>query len=212
MMDRTDAFELALVALRERLKEGIFVPGTRIPAAKLADELSLSATPVREALSRLAGEGLVEERRQQGFFVRTLTGVDVADLYRMSLAHLSIAHGQRGGLKPRANVEVAPDARDPVRDVEALFATWMDSAASTTLMGLYRTLSIQLGPVRRVERIILTDLENEAAELLSLCAAEDASQRIPALRRFHTRRVAIADQLASLVNRPDQRPKNIESL
>lgn len=204
-MDRTDAFEMALVAIRERLREGAFRPGSRIPAVKVAADLALSATPVREALSRLAGEGLVEERRQQGFFVRTLTGVDVADLYRMNLAHLSIAHGRRAGLQVRSTS--AASAGDSVRDVEALFLDWIESAGSASLLGLYRPLSIQLGPVRRVEQRIIPDLDLEARDLLASGEAEDPAQRIAMLRRFHTRRVALADQLASLVNRPEQRPK-----
>jgi DNA-binding transcriptional MocR family regulator len=208
-MDRTDAFEVALAALRERLREGVFAPGTRIPASKLADALKLSATPVREALCRLAGEGLVEERRQQGFFVRTLTGVDIADLYRLSLSHLLMVHGQnRTGLNPRRTAPSAASAsQDPVRAVEDLFVAWMGEVASTSLMASYRTLVIQLGPVRRVEAEALDDLEAEANELLDLQAPDHVADRPAALRRFYTRRVAIADRLASALGRPDSAEK-----
>ena len=82
---------LALAQLRERLRDGGFPPGMRIAATEVADTLKLSATPVREALSRLAGEGLLEDRRGQGFFLRPLSGVDIADLYRLSLTHLAMA-------------------------------------------------------------------------------------------------------------------------
>lgn len=206
-MDRTDAFEIALEALRDSLREGEFPPGTRIPASKLADALQLSATPIREALSRLAGEGLVEERRQQGFFVRTLTSVDIADLYRLSLSHLMISQGQRTALGQRDAPAIPhTDLTDPIRRVEGLLLAWM-AGASATLMSSYRTLVIQLGPVRRIEHLVLADLDAEAAGLAALHDPEAAPQWLTALRRFHGRRIAVADRLASAVNRPDRRQK-----
>ncbi|MFN3487458.1 MAG: GntR family transcriptional regulator, partial [Planctomycetota bacterium] len=61
---------MALTAVRDRLQSGALPPGARATAVDLADDLGLSTTPVREALSRLAGEGLLEDRRGQGYFVR----------------------------------------------------------------------------------------------------------------------------------------------
>ena len=67
MPHRADSFLQALAGIRERLRDGVFRPGERIAATQVADLLGLSATPVREALSRLSGEGLLEDRRGQGF-------------------------------------------------------------------------------------------------------------------------------------------------
>lgn len=202
-MDRTDAFEAALAVLRDRLREGVYAPGSRVPASRIAEDLQLSATPVREALSRLAGEGLVQERRHQGFFVVALTGLDIADLYRLSLAQLLLAQGQKAttsDLRP----QLAPDL-DPVSAVEQLFLNWMADAASAALMGFYRTLSIQLGPARRVEPLVLDALEGEAEELLALRAPEVAPQRVALLRRFHGRRIAAADRLSAALSRRNRR-------
>ena len=203
-MDRTDAFEAALAVLRDRLREGVYAPGTRVPASRIAQELQLSATPVREALSRLAGEGLVEERRHQGFFVRALTGLDIADLYRLSLAQLLLVHAQRGTTRGPAPT-IAARVEDPVGAAEQLFLSWMADAASTALMGFYQTLTIQLGPVRRVEPLVLDALQAEAEELLALAAPELAPQRLPVLRRFHGRRIAAADRLSAVINRRNRR-------
>ena len=56
-----DSFGLALGALRRRLRLGVDAPGAALPINLIAAELRLSSTPVREALSRLAGEDLVEK-------------------------------------------------------------------------------------------------------------------------------------------------------
>jgi DNA-binding transcriptional regulator YhcF (GntR family) len=208
--ERPDAFEVALAAVRDRLREGTFVPGSRIPASKLADDLQLSATPVREALSRVAGEGLVEERRQQGFFVRALAGEDVADLYRMSQSQLLMVHApHRAQLADPASRRPGPaETDDPVRDLERLFAGWMREAGSGALVRAYRTLAIQLGPVRRAEPLVFDDLKAEARELLGLADAVGVADRVAAIRRFHARRIGLSDRLASLLNRPD-RPPNL---
>jgi DNA-binding GntR family transcriptional regulator len=202
---REDSFLQALTALQDRLRDGRFRPGARIPATEVADALRLSATPVREALSRLAGEGLVEDRRGQGYFARSLSALDVADLYRISLAQLNIAldahrcplsHGERFEAAP-----AVPDRSDPVRTVERLFAAWVSRAGGRALAAAHRTLQIQLGPVRRVEPMVFSDLAREAADLVQLSASDRAGDRMTGLRRFHGRRIAAADRLYSLVER-----------
>ena len=56
MPQRADSFLQALTGIRERLRDGVFRPGERIAATEVADILGLSATPVREALSRIAAK------------------------------------------------------------------------------------------------------------------------------------------------------------
>ena len=71
----------------EYIKEGIldqrFLPGHPLRAQELAEALSLSRTPIREALGRLAQEGLVERLGGWGFTVRALTVQDVLDLFNV---------------------------------------------------------------------------------------------------------------------------------
>lgn len=196
---RAESFRLALLALRERLREGCFAPGERIAAVEVAEALRLSATPVREALSRLAGEGLIEERRGQGYFIRTLSALDVADLYRLSLSHLAIALDAHR-LGRQAQVQALDAwAGDPVADVERLFQGWVREAGGRALSLSYRTLEIRLGPVRRAEPLLFTDLAEEAGELRAVARDPEANGRLKSLRRFHDRRLGVADRIASLL-------------
>jgi DNA-binding transcriptional MocR family regulator len=200
---REDSFQQALTALQDRLREGRFRPGARIPATEMADELGLSATPVREALSRLAGEGLVEDRRGQGYFARSLSALDIADLYRISLAHLGIAlmsrPAPRGPAERLETLAPGPEAAHPVLAVERLFSAWVADAGGRALASAHRTLQIQLGPIRRVEPMVFGNLAQEAADLLEAC--DVAAERMTRLRRFHGRRIASADRLYSLAER-----------
>ncbi|MGH6967462.1 MAG: GntR family transcriptional regulator [Phenylobacterium sp.] len=197
-----EPFQRALFQLRERLREGGFPPGMRIAATEVAESLKLSATPVREALSRLAGEGLLEDRRGQGFFLRPLSGVDIADLYRLGLSHLTIAHEAERERVSRQGVSGAEGpigaSGNPVRDIERLFMEWVMEAGSRALTASFRTVQTQLGPVRRCEGELIADLPAEAQALIAVASASLTEKRLALVSKFHERRIALADRLAIL--------------
>jgi DNA-binding GntR family transcriptional regulator len=60
---------LAYDAIRAQIVGGALAPGARLGQAELADQLGISRGSVREALRRLAGDGLVEFEVNRGFFV-----------------------------------------------------------------------------------------------------------------------------------------------
>ena len=67
------AAEQAAASLRDEILSGLIPSGTRLGEAELAGRLSVSRTPIREALSRLAAEGLVEIQPNRGARVATWT-------------------------------------------------------------------------------------------------------------------------------------------
>jgi DNA-binding transcriptional MocR family regulator len=202
---RGEPFQLALAALRDQLRTGRLRPGQRLAASGLAESLRFSATPVREALSRLAGEGLIEERRGQGYFARAWSGDDVADLYRISLAHLEVAlkRGRPPPLRPLDELRPEPSAIDvavdPVVAVEQVMLGWVRAAGGRALLANYSRVSLQLGPVRRQEPLLFEDLAEEAARLLGGPGA--GPERVSGVRRFHGRRIAAATRLTGLLDR-----------
>jgi DNA-binding GntR family transcriptional regulator len=68
-------------ALRQRILDGELVRGTRLRQEALADDLGVSRTPLREALRRLAAEGLVEFYPNRGAQVVDVTADDVRRAY-----------------------------------------------------------------------------------------------------------------------------------
>jgi DNA-binding GntR family transcriptional regulator len=67
--------------LRRMLATGRLEPGMQLVNRKLADEIGMSMTPVREAVTRLASEGLVEHVPGAGAFVRQVTRQELTQLY-----------------------------------------------------------------------------------------------------------------------------------
>lgn len=66
----TTQSEKSYFLLREKLEAGDFVPGERLVNRTLAEEFGVSVIPVREAINRLASEGLVSQIPGSGAFVR----------------------------------------------------------------------------------------------------------------------------------------------
>ncbi|MFH8553600.1 GntR family transcriptional regulator [Streptomyces celluloflavus] len=69
-----------LAALRHALVGGELTPGQVYSAPALAERYGVSATPVREAMQQLAGEGAVEVVPNRGFRVAERSSRDLAEL------------------------------------------------------------------------------------------------------------------------------------
>lgn len=80
--------------LRQMLVSGRLEPGMQLVNRKLADEIGMSMTPVREAVTRLASEGLVEHVPGAGAFVRRVTRQELAQLYDVREALEPVAAAQ----------------------------------------------------------------------------------------------------------------------
>lgn len=80
-IERRTAHEIAHVALRRAILSGDLPGGTRLVQSKLARDLQLSTTPVREALRDLVTEGLVDLDPHRGAVVRKLTEDDLVEIY-----------------------------------------------------------------------------------------------------------------------------------
>jgi DNA-binding GntR family transcriptional regulator len=68
-------------ALRGAIAEGRLQPGERIREVALAEELGISRTPIREALQRLARDGLIQQDARNGARVTELSMAAIQELY-----------------------------------------------------------------------------------------------------------------------------------
>jgi DNA-binding GntR family transcriptional regulator len=109
--------EQVALQLRERILSGGLRPGTFLRPDRLAVELGVSPTPVREALQALRADDMVRALPRRGFVVAPLDRGDVADLFAVQ-ARLT------GELAARAAVSLDADGLDVVRaraaEVDAL--------------------------------------------------------------------------------------------
>src|SRR6478672_1129091 len=103
----TTSSERVVASVREMILDGRLVAGARLGEVELADRLGVSRTPVREALSRLAAEGLVEMVANRGARVATWTVAELEGVFDLRVT-----------LEPQLTGYAVPHAAPP--DVEAL--------------------------------------------------------------------------------------------
>ncbi|GAA4194561.1 GntR family transcriptional regulator [Microbacterium oryzae] len=72
--------------IRQRIVRGELRPGDRLTEEGVAEEFQVSRGPVRDAVSQLSYEGLVEVRRPRGIYIIGLTADDVEQLYSLRAA------------------------------------------------------------------------------------------------------------------------------
>lgn len=72
--------------IREQILAGGFQQGEHLVETRIAEQLSVSRGPVREAFKLLRAEGLVEEEPRRGTFVVSLSSADVRDIYGLRAA------------------------------------------------------------------------------------------------------------------------------
>ena len=69
--------------LRQRIFRRELEPGSWIDELKIAEELGISRTPLREALKVLAAEGLVTMKVRRGAYVTEMSEKDLRDVYHL---------------------------------------------------------------------------------------------------------------------------------
>lgn len=98
-MDTKSTGETVYDRLLDSIRRGDFRPGDRIREEDVGERLSISRTPVREALRRLEADGIIEHRPRLGAVVRQLSHNEVVELYEMRVvlertaAEMAAKHG-----------------------------------------------------------------------------------------------------------------------
>jgi DNA-binding transcriptional ArsR family regulator len=202
-----EPFQIALQALRQQLRQGVHPPGSGLSIIELARALKLSHTPVREVLARLAGEGLIEDRRGKGYFVWQLAGGDLIDLYEAHAFHLRLALeavSARAG-PTQAQHTLDPEAIDrfgkPFR-AELIFDQIVMELGNRYVLGQQRRLAERLSPLRLAEARVLRDVDAELDAVMSSYRDGDWARLAACVAAYHERRRAQAGVIAAVADGP----------
>lgn len=79
IIDTTNINERVYDFLKESIVEMKYPPGHRINIQELKNELGVSQTPIKDALFRLVGEGMVEISSRRGTYVKDITDQDICE-------------------------------------------------------------------------------------------------------------------------------------
>ena len=186
--------------LRDRLGGRHYRPGERLEVTELCADLASSTTPVRDALNRLLGEGLVAAPAREGFNVPSFDEPGLADLYRWSgeVLRLALAATPQGSVLA---LEPCGDPASYADRVAALFASISSRSENGEHARALDRISARLSPARCMEPELFPDIEREFEDLRTLSAALEDGHLRRALRRYHARRVQRSSALVRLLYR-----------
>ena len=184
-----------------------FAPGVRIEAVQLAQRHMASITPVRAALHRLVGEGLVDARAGDGFYAPLVTEAGLRDLYAWNGQIILLAcqlPGHRAHLPP-AGAAVAGFDPDPLQDIPtataAVFAAVGARSGNEYCGQAIGQLNDRLHLARRLESEVLDDLTAELGLLTDQLKEGQPGEVRHALTLYHRPRIRISAQLVGLMHR-----------
>ncbi len=139
-------YEAAYGVIRRRILDGEFELGSRLSEVTLAKELSLSRTPVREAINRLIAEGLVVRQAQKGLYVINPDSAEIEDYIdiRVSLEQLAVRECiSRATDSELSEVSAAiSEFRNALKECDYDVCNALDSEFHSTIAGLSRNAKL----------------------------------------------------------------------
>lgn len=195
-MSPAHVFEPTYDAIKRRLMTGEWAAGTRIEAARLADELGVSLTPVRDSLYRLNGEQLVDFMPGEGFHAHRVTETELRDMLELHLILLlaALATAPRGGGEP-----VSADQDYPDR-VAALFLAIARRSSNSEIVASIAALGDRLRLSRNFDEAILGTVADELLALdVAITDAAPQAEIRNLLLGYHERRAHEAATYARLI-------------
>ena len=200
-VDRSLLRDRAYRILRDAIVSGELAPGAVIRDGELAERVGLSRTPVREALARLADDGLVETKPHSWTRVRPLVVRDARDAVVVVRAMHELAvrlavplmadpdYGVMRAANKRfaaaldvGDIEAAVDADDALHDVPV---------AVLGNRALAATIERQLPLIRRLEGLRFGSLMGRRSiawhdQLIDACADRDVKTAVAITTRIWT--------------------------
>ena len=186
-LDHRTLWERVYDYLREEILADRLPPGTVLQEVALAQSLGVSRGPVREALGRLASEGLVTIRPRRGAVVRELSSEEFVEAYQVrealetmavrlavpQLGPKDLATLQRHIDEMSAHAEVG-DVRGFFDANAAFHEAFFDASGNRMLKGVYRQLVSQIGRHRRRSLELRGNLQRSIAEHRAILRAAKA--------------------------------------
>ncbi len=105
---------------------GKYKPGDRLNESQIARELNISRIPVREALSQLQEQGLVQNRERRGMFV---TNIGAEEVLQISSLRLILETEAMRLAKARMTPAILAQLESLIDQMDAWNGTLLESAA-----------------------------------------------------------------------------------
>jgi DNA-binding GntR family transcriptional regulator len=195
--ERRAATKHALDSLRASILDGSLPGGARLLEVQLAASMSVSRTPVREAIARLITEGLVIRDRLGNVRVFRPTLAELTEIYEIRISLESLA-ARLAVAEPALDISASMrshldrlNAARPGSDWadrhEELHLALYENCGRQRLLAYIRALRAQSEPYVRlaaqVDRVFADDADRQHEEMARLVAARDGAAIASLIRR-----------------------------
>lgn len=185
--------------LLDLIIRGELTPDMPLSERKLAERLSLSRTPVREALRALVREGVVTAQLGRGTFVREVSSQDILAVYEVRQALECMAARLAAIKGPSRTLEELAIQLDYMREQhhqyseteidemgrrvhQAIFESACNAVLSETFAPLRRRFQVAFGLTRHYERPALQDTLAEHARIVQAIRQRNPQEAEAAMR------------------------------
>ena len=197
MLKKMNLSDQAYDELVKKIISGGYPGGTTLQEEKLASEFGISRTPVREALKRLAAEGLIEQLPRKGFRGAMPDDDALTELFecRCGLELLALKNAM-GAIPPEKIETLKEKLRSAARrkdsrrialeadgEMHALFSDHCGNRYLSALIQQFRTKTAPYRNYRNRERAPLEELITERMEILDAVLAGDTEKASILLRK-----------------------------
>lgn len=188
--------------LRTEILEGRLEPGAELGEVALAEQLGVSRGPLREAIGRLAAEGLVTVSPRRGAVVRSLSKKEFLELYQVREAlermavQLAVPRLTAEQVEELASLNEEMAAHAAGNKVDSFFeanlafhARLLEASGNRKLQELYRQLLDQLGRYRLRSLTLRGNLKRSVSEHKAIlrAASRGDAERAAQLMAEHIR-------------------------
>ncbi|MGY3450543.1 GntR family transcriptional regulator [Bradyrhizobium sp. USDA 4353] len=170
------------------------LPGQHLNIDELSDRVGASATPVRQALERLHGEGLIESVPKRGFFAKTPDATELQELYEFALLVLdrSLLKAQEMSTAGDLELDVrsapgswASDHQHNARFIEAVSERIVRHSRNGQMLRMIRNFHDRSHYVRCLALAHCPDVSTHFREISGLVDRLHAGQIDPARAILH---------------------------
>lgn len=215
IMHKPSSSDRVVSGITENFMSGRYVPGQKLIEADLARGFSLSRGPIREALKRLAAEGLIRLSPHRGAFIRSFTRLELKELlivleYLVGLMARQAANAVKQGNDPKP-IREAYELLSPFKEAETediayiehrrhFYEALIEIDGNKQLGRLMPTIEIH---IVRAQFLPFMTIDERKAQLNEYAAITNAVLAGDAERAEHVARKHIAETIKRLCQLPD---------
>lgn len=215
-IERTRLNQAVYELLRRQIMDRELLPGQRIDIPLLAQDLGVSRSPVKEAINRLATEGVIEILPQHGTFIASIDWPALSELHDIRLMiethvcdsltypvageHLAALNRLLGDMERMTDGDRFVDFRAHLESDRVFHTTIVQLAGNTRLTQLYEQINLPIRLARAYPNAdIVTGAKATRAEHLAIidALAGDSAARTREATREHLQN-ALARHLSRL--------------